>query len=220
MVQIIWTPYLLKMEKNKKLIEFWDNCDPVFSHIEISGYLNNPIALAKSWENNFLKEYDFTDKTVIDYGIGGGFLGLYLFNFKGIKKYIGFDISERQLSEANKNLDGFPFELYNTLNRKGFKSYPADIFICQAVIQHFPNEEYLINFLTDLNKSDINDVMLQIRYNEKTVFNKSYDKTEDVRLACQTNSEYLLNYLTKYTLVKSKKLNNKSNYEFLFFKKI
>ncbi len=208
------------MSNNKKLIEFWDKCDPVFSHIEISGYLNNPSVLAKSWENNFLKEYNFTNKTVIDYGIGGAFLGLYLFNFKGIKKYIGFDISERQLKEATKNLNGFTFELHNVINKKEFKFYPADIFICQAVIQHFPNEEYLINFLTDINKSNINDVMLQIRYNDKTVFNKNYDKTEDVRLACQTNSDYLLNYLTNYTLIKSKKLKNDSNYEFLFFKKI
>lgn len=208
------------MGDNKKLIEFWDNCDPVFSHIDISGYLNNPSALAKSWENNFIKEYDFSNKTVIDYGIGGGFLGLHLFKFKGIKKYIGFDISERQLNEASKNLEGFTIELHNVMNRKQFKSYPADIFISQAVIQHFPDEAYLINFLTDINKSGINDVMLQIRYNDKTVFNENYDKTEDVRLACQTNSDYLLNYLTNYSLIKSKKLNNNSNYEFLFFKKL
>jgi len=62
--------------------------------------------------------------------------------------------------------------------------------------------------------------MLQIRYNEKTIFSGSYETTEDVRLACQTNSEYILTYLTNYELVKSKKITNKSNYEFLFLNKI
>lgn len=205
---------------NNKLVDFWDNCDPIFSHINISGYLKSPAELAKSWESNFISEYDFSNKTVIDYGIGGGFLGLYLFQNKNIKKYIGFDISERQLNEAKNNLNGYQTELINVENRKPFKAYPADIFVSQAVIQHFPNEKYLIDFLVDLNDSEINEIMLQIRYNSKTIFSDDYNKMEGVRLACQTNSKYILNFLTNYNLVNSKKINNESNYEFLFFKKI
>ena len=202
------------------LTNFWDNCEPVFSHIEISDYLKDIKSLTDSWEKHFINHYEFKDKTVIDYGIGGGYLGLYLIKNKNIKKYIGFDISKRQINAAKNNLTGLPVELYTVSNTTNFGKHNADMFICQAVIQHFPNEEYLIDFLDNLNKSNINEVMLQIRYNEKTIFSGSYETTEDVRLACQTNSEYILTYLTNYELVKSKKIANKSNYEFLFFNKI
>ena len=93
------------MEK-KELINFWETCDPVFSHIEINDYLGDFDTLTKSWENNFIAKDDFNDKVVVDYGIGGGFLGQYLFSAKNIKKYIGFDISVRQLAEASNNLNG------------------------------------------------------------------------------------------------------------------
>jgi ubiquinone/menaquinone biosynthesis C-methylase UbiE len=210
----------MKSKEHDKLVDFWDNCDPVFSHIKIEDYLVDLDSLVKSWENNFLKFYDFKNKVVIDYGIGGGYLGLYLLKRKELSKYVGFDISNRQLNEARKVLSNLPVILYNTAQKNTFNEFNADIFICQAVIQHFPSEEYLINFLHNINKSKINDVMLQIRYNEKTIFNENYNTTENVRLACQTNSDYILNYLTNYHLVKSKKIKNKSNYEYLFFQKI
>lgn len=111
-------------------------------------------------------------------------------------------------------------DLYNVDNKDTFNDLNADIFISQAVIQHFPDEKYLINFLKNVNNSNIEKVMLQIRYNEKTVFSNDYNQRENVRLACQTNSDYILGYLTNYSLVHSNKTNNKSKYEFLFFEKV
>lgn len=207
------------MEK-KELINFWETCDPVFSHIEINDYLGNFDTLTKSWENNFIGKYDFNDKVVVDYGIGGGFLGQYLFSTKNIKKYIGFDISDRQLAEASNNLNGLNVDLYNVNNKETFNDLGADIFISQAVIQHFPDEKYFINFLRNVNDSNISEVMLQIRYNKKTIFRGDYSQRENVRLACQTNSDYILGYLTNYNLVAGKRLEGKSNYEFLFFEKV
>jgi 2-polyprenyl-3-methyl-5-hydroxy-6-metoxy-1,4-benzoquinol methylase len=207
------------MEK-KELINFWETCDPVFSHIEINDYLGDFNTLTKSWENNFIGKYDFNNKVVVDYGIGGGFLGQYLFSTKNIKKYIGFDISARQLAEASNNLNGLNVDLYNVDDKETFNDLSADIFISQAVIQHFPDEKYLINFLKNINDSNISEVMLQIRYNKKTMFRGDYSQKENVRLACQTNSDYILGYLTNYKLVSSKRLAGKSNYEFLFFEKV
>lgn len=208
------------MDKKEQLINFWETCDPTFSHIEINDYLGDLEALTKSWETNFIGRYNFDGKIVVDYGIGGGFLGSYLFSSRNIKKYIGFDISNRQLTEASNNLKNFDVELYNVTDKETFNDLNADIFICQAVIQHFPDEKYLINFLNNVNKSGIDKVMLQIRYNEKTVFSGDYNERENVRLACQTNSDYILGHLTNYSLVESNKTNNKSKYEFLFFEKV
>ncbi len=206
--------------KKKDLIDFWETCDPVFSHIQIDDYLGDFESLTKSWENNFINRYDFNDKIVVDYGIGGGFLGQYLFSAKNMKKYIGFDISTRQLEEASNNLKGLNADLYNVNDRETFNDLGADIFISQAVIQHFPDEKYLINFLKNVNNSGIEKVMLQIRYNKKTMFRGDYSVRENVRLACQTNSDYILTHLTNYSLVGSKLLEGKSNYEFLFFEKV
>lgn len=203
---------------DNKIIDFWENCNPNFSHIEISGHLKDFKTLTSSWENNFLNEYDFTNKCIIDYGIGGGYLGLYLFQNKSLNKYIGFDISNRQLNQARKNLKGYNCEFYNSNIDKKFNKYDANILICQAVIQHFPNEEYLIDYLNNVNDSGVEDVMLQIRYSDDTKFNEGYDNMESVRLACQTNSDYILKRMVNYDLNKSKKLDNNSNYEFLFFK--
>ena len=53
------------MEK-KELINFWETCDPVFSHIEINDYLGDFDTLTKSWENNFIAKYDFNDIVVVE----------------------------------------------------------------------------------------------------------------------------------------------------------
>ena len=204
------------MDKHK---DFWEKCDETFSHINISGHLGDIKQLQQSWENNFLNKYDFTNKTVIDYGIGGGLFGKYLFDKKKIKKYIGFDIAQRQLKHVAINLKGYKKELFDSNLKSNFNDLNADIFICQAVIQHFPDEKYLINFLNKLNDSNINEIMLQIRYSNKTTFSNDYDTREGVRLSCQTNSDYMLKHLKNYKLVTNKKLTNKSNYEFLFFEK-
>jgi len=204
------------MDKHK---DFWEKCDETFSHIDISGHLGDIKQLEQSWENNFANKYDFTNKTVIDYGIGGGLFGKYLFDKKKIKKYIGFDIAQRQLKHAAINLKGYKKELFDSNVKSNFNDLNSDIFICQAVIQHFPNEKYMINFLNELNDSNINEIMLQIRYSNKTTFSNDYDTREGVRLSCQTNSDYILKHLKNYKLVTNKKLTNKSNYEFLFFEK-
>lgn len=210
---------MIKQSEIDKLINFWNNCNPIFSHIEIAGYLKNLDTLINFWENNFLQFYEFKNKILIDYGIGGGYLGLHLLQNKGLSKYIGFDISDRQLNEAKKVLHGLPVDLFNTIEKNNFDEFNADIFVCQAVIQHFPSKEYLISFLQKINESKIKDIMLQIRYSEKTTFNENYNTQNDVTHACRTNSDYILKHLTNYYLANSKKNNDRTNYEFLFFKK-
>ena len=40
------------------LTNFWDNCEPVFSHIEISDYLKDIKSLTDSWEKHFINHYN------------------------------------------------------------------------------------------------------------------------------------------------------------------
>jgi ubiquinone/menaquinone biosynthesis C-methylase UbiE len=200
---------------------FWESCDENFSHISLSRHLPGYEKLTESWENNFISKLDFKDTTVIDYGIGGGYLGKYLLSKKECKKYIGVDISQRSLSSSKKNLSNFNNNVtlidtsffYSSFNEK------SDIFISQACIQHFPNEEYLINFLNKINCILPNTVMLQIRYSNITKFNSNYKTEDDVCYACQTNSEYISKYLDNYSLNYKSDILNKSKYQFLIYKK-
>ena len=157
---------------DKKMEEFWNKCEKNFAHVELGRHLPGYEKLCIKWEKSFCQFLDFQNKTVIDYGIGGAYLGLYLFQKKGIKNYIGYDISERSLNKATLNLKNYQ---NNSLLLKCDKFYEnpedADIFISQACIQHFPNESYLKKFLTTLNKKKYKTLMLQFRYAPKTKFN-------------------------------------------------
>merc|ERR1712060_1024956 len=42
----------------------------------------------------FLRRFEWADKSVLDYGIGGGYLGELLFKKYDISRYVGVDISE------------------------------------------------------------------------------------------------------------------------------
>lgn len=203
---------------HKKIKNFWEECNTTFAHITTDDWL-------KSRENLFnlyarkIKYFniDLDGKKIIDYGIGGGHLGMYLLsNFK-IKKYIGIDIAERSIISAKENLSSHEnVELF--LTPVSFRDLESDIFISLAVIQHFPSLEYLDDFLTNLNNSAAKELLLQIRYSKDNKFSKSYETHSDVRLGCQTSPEYLSFRLNNYRLEKKSNIENKNNYQYLYFK--
>ena len=203
------------------LNNFWENCDKNFSHIEISGHLKSYNDLTNNWEINFLKElrkiYSLDNKTIIDYGIGGAYLGIHL-KKDNIKKYIGIDIAKRQLEVAKRNLlnNNIDHELF--LSPQDFSAFNADLFISQAVIQHFPDLEYLNNFILNLNSSKIPIIVLQIRYDKLTNFKDgNYCDISEVCWKCTTNNIDILKKLTNYkNIYEGVVLKNK--YQFLFYK--
>ena len=70
--------------------KFWNTCDLNFSHNIISGHLKSYNDITTFWKNNFINKIDFSDKIVLDYGIGGGYLGKYLFAFSIFWTYCWF----------------------------------------------------------------------------------------------------------------------------------
>lgn len=205
----------------EKLKSFWETCDTTFAHITIDKHLKNYEDLTKGWDKYFLIHLNtikpLSNTTILDYGIGGGYLGIHMHKTYSIKKYIGVDISERQLKYAEHNLQklNINYELLSTPVE--FKNIPCDIFISQAVIQHFPDIIYLNNFLTNLNSSNIPFIMIQIRYNKNTLFTYgNYNSIKEVVHRCHTNNKYIESQLTKYTSIyTSTPLEN--GYQFLFY---
>ena len=201
------------LSNNEKIKSFWNNCDLHFAHNIIGGHLHNYSVLTKKWEKRFIKNIDFNNKIVLDYGIGGGFLGKYLFENNNIKQYYGIDVSERSIKKASSVLDKFKnFKLFNTNNFYNSFNNKIDIFISQACIQHFPTEKYLIKFLKKINSLNPDIIILQIAINTNntTKFNHlKYNTIKNVIRACYTTKDFLLKYLVNYTVYhEGKKISN------------
>ena len=165
--------------------------------------------------DSIIEKLELKDKIVIDYGTGGGVFGKKLLE-KGIKKYIGYDIAERQIATAKKTLKDFKNKEFHLV-----EDYPilsqADVFISLAVIQHFPNRKYYEKFFEILNESKIPVLYLQIRHDDLIFNNKKYYSNENVRYACHTNEKDLSERLTNYKIdYVSEIANNK--YQHLIFK--
>lgn len=208
------------LEKKMNAKEFWETCNLNYAH------LKDTIKVIKKGNNNeqrfkneFLDHVDFKNKIVMDYGCGGGFLGKYLIEEKGIKKYIAVDIANRSLLTAKKNLKNYLTKCDFILSDEA--EFKADIFISLACIQHFESREYFDKFIKKLNDSKIPVLILQYRYNEKTIFNGAYLADEfDAGLACRLNNKTLIENLKSYKLKRESKLeNNKYNYTVWMLKK-
>lgn len=203
-------------ELKKRVVDFWDNKAPeYYAHLSIDEQ-----AQYKIWDR-MLKDFELEDKTIIDYGAGGGWLGKFLFKFKNIAKYIAYDISQRSLNFIKNNLKNENIQLFLTTRPFTFKGKFADLLVSIATIQHMPNEEMLIDFLTKVNKSQVPNVLLQFKHSDKTTFNDTYDTIELVKNACLTNSDYVSDKLTEYVLVKEQKIKSSrtnTTYSWCYFK--
>merc|ERR1712157_712125 len=80
---------------------FWDSkASAKFQHLDRE-YVE---ARMSGWQK-FLKKFDWSGKKVLDYGIGGGYLGETLFKNHSIGAYVGVDISQNSIDTATKVLE-------------------------------------------------------------------------------------------------------------------
>jgi hypothetical protein len=194
--------------KNKSPKQYWETCRRAYAHLEFSGALTSKEKLWGGWEKTFVKDYNFTDKTVIDYGIGGGYLGELLHIKYGIKKYIGLDIADRSLNEAEQNLSKYNCDFHKI--PVDFSSLGADIFVSLACIQHFPSKEFYVEFMDNLNQSGVDDIVIQYRFGEALSFNPA-----DPIKCCRTNCEDIENRLPNYRRTMLTDVSKKSHYQYI-----
>ena len=204
--------------------DFWENCDDTYAHLKANNYLKSEEVLFSNWDKWYINELEkYTNfKSVLDYGIGGGLLAQHLSDKYNLERYVGVDISERQLKNTEDRLKKLPlkYKVHNTFTTPYiFLNAKVDLFISQAVIQHFPDLNYLDSFLINVNESEIPVVALQIRYNKKTHFPISgdYNSIKNTAKRCHTNSDYISNILKNYELIWSGDIM-KNKYQYLIFK--
>jgi len=175
--------------------EFWETCRSNYAHLKPSWEFDDKMDRTTRLKEAFLDHMDLKGKIVIDYGCGGGFLGKFLFREYGIAKYIAIDIAKRSLRKAwevNRKSD-----CEYILVPVEFSTLGADVFISIACMQHFPSEEYLNEFLENLNNSNVKAIALQIKYGDETEFFGTYDR-KGYGVNCRTNAKYISSFLTNY----------------------
>lgn len=188
----------------------WNNTSPRNAHLGTSGEKAMLMARYKELVTDVVS---VDDKTIIDFGIGGALLGKLLLSKHHIKKYIGYDLSDRSIAKANEHLKEYSNkELIHLVHHVwSFKEKHPDIIVCLACIFHFPTKTYLDNFLHECNISGAKTLILEIRNRGiGTKFQDApYSSIQKTLMACDTEPKYVSSKLSNYTLVNATD-NNKA----------
>lgn len=187
----------------------WNTLPYRLAHFGVSGERE---MLLQRFETLLTDKIDVTGKTIIDYGCGGGLLGLHLLSKFKIKKYIAYDISERSIERAKAELKKFgntEFNLVPIPHSWDFRSKSPDIIACFACIIHFPTRLYLGNFMQECNKSNAEYLVFEIRDNgHGTLFQKKpYSSKGSVIRACYTSAKDIAGMLENYDLIDETELS-------------
>ncbi|ERJ13433.1 class I SAM-dependent methyltransferase [Haloplasma contractile] len=152
----------------------------------ITNYYNHKIF------NNFLKEFDFTNKQVVDLGCGVGTICSY-FN---PKQYIGLDCDKRRIDYAKTLNPDYTFKTVVD-EQVEVPDFSIDYVLIFAVLHHIPKNvisNYLNEFKRILKKSGKLIVIEPCLYDGASIKNtimKTFDKGEYIR----SQDEYM-NLLT------------------------
>jgi len=187
--------------------KFWDDANDNFSHRKLEGYHGSEQTVFEFRRKEFMDKIDWNEKSVLDYGCGGGFMGKQLLEETGISSYIGVDISQKSIDSAIGRLEEYDHpkiwlikmdhSIGDSLKKLVAVHVFLDlqIFICLAVIHHFPSAEYFNDFFSALRMIKPETVLLSIRHDTTTHFNP-----ENPRLSCYTNIKDILMLLPEYKI--------------------
>lgn len=171
------------------------------------------------------------NKTIIDYGCGGGLFGIHLFRWEySPKKYIAIDVANRCINEARLNSMCWESEDRKTvveiieidpIQLIDFKELRAKVFIMLNVVRYFPDMEYTKMFFNKLNNSEIKEIVFNFKLGEKDSFRKEpYKTTYDIGNANELTLKTMFELMNNYDIKKMKKLNDIDDCFVIFKRKI
>jgi len=189
------------MNLAKKMKSIWNNVSERQAHLGESGEREE---MYMRYKEHITDAINVDNKIIIDFGFGGGLLGEYLFKNHSIKKYIGYDISERSYKKASSNLKDYKNKELILLEKHqwDFKAKKPNVIVCLACMIHFPTQIYMNNFLSDCNISGGKYLILEIRDEGKIrFFDTPYVNKNSVIRANSVTSEYVAGKLCNYTMI-------------------
>ena len=198
----------------------WENMSDTGAHRKATKYFGSEKKMMDRFKRLLTDKIDVTDKVIIDYGCGGGYLGKHLEKFN-IKYYYAFDIAEKSINRAKENVKTMNASFIRTSVIPALKEFNPDIFCSFACIIHFPTKNYLNGFLKTVNACEAEYLVLEIR--DKGIGTKFRDNTyktyQDLVNACYTNEEYVSKKLGSYKLIeKTDPKKAKTNCQILWYK--
>ena len=152
---------------------YWDQGSKAFqafAHRNYGDHLRSADHVAMRWNATWLRTFagrhPLGGRHVVDYGIGAGLLGKMLIGVHKVRLYTGVDVSSRSINAtraflSRSHVNRSKWSLLHT--PVDFSSLRADVFISQAVIQHFPDKAYTDDFFRNLARSRIPTLLLQIK---------------------------------------------------------
>lgn len=179
--------------------KYWETCRSNYAHLKMNWQMFPQTKRLREVRAIIQDNYKLNNKTIVDYGCGAGWLGLYLFKHHGIEKYIGIDIADRSLHLTREKMEGYNIETHRT--HVDFNKLDADVFITMSCIQHFPDLKYLRLFLKNLDNSGIKLLILHIRFGRITSSNGDYKELKNIGTSCLTNDEHVSENLSNYELL-------------------
>ena len=198
---------MFEKEIKERIMKHWDNANDVTSHLRPASYLESEEFMMNRFKALITeKGINVNDRTVIDFGCGGGYCGRYLLENFNLKKYIAMDIANVAINRAREQLEKYEnasFVKYDIDKIPEFKEFNPYLFVAFAVIIHFPTKEFLHDFLEKVNRSGAEKLILEIRDGGiGTKFREEVYKTySDGRLGCITNEKYISKKLSNYVMV-------------------
>ena len=173
------------------LSEWWDHsASAAFAHRRYTGRLIDEQHVIWRWDalwlRNLTQHLELRGARVLEYGIGGGLCGTLLLRRYNLSTYIGVDVSNASLSAARQRLKRtrWPgtyrpgWELLHT--PQNFSRFSVDLFLCIAVIQHFPSRAYTAAFFRNLESSGIPRLLLQVKLTQKDELYSAVNESEHI----------------------------------------
>lgn len=204
----------------EKMSRFWENVAPRGAHLGLDGEEKE----MRRRYSRLLTGLPLKGATVIDFGCGGGLLGEYLLDKRGVRRYVAYDVAERSIRHALERVrkvipEGAPYAVVRDgslvsgdedvvtfyllrQHRWDFAAQKPDVLVSLACIMHFPTLSYLDNFLRTADESGAAHLVLEVRHDEVTRFQPDpYSSEKAAVKACFTNEGYVTMRLPHYELV-------------------
>jgi len=177
---------------------FWEKVHTRGAHLGLDG----EVPSMRERYARLLKAIPLRGQAVIDFGCGGGLLGEFLFEKRGISRYVAYDVAKRSIEHARARIAPWGDRAQLILlekHRWDFAAQKPDVLVCLACIMHFPSKTYLDNFLRTCDESGAKYLVLEVRYDAATRFQQDpYSSEKAAVKACFTNEPYVSALLPHY----------------------